>query len=289
MKVESFAKINLGLEVIRKRPDGYHEIRTLLQSIGLSDTLEFTLLPGGGIQLTGSDPSISWAEDNLIHRAAALLLRSLTSGNEGVAIRVIKNIPAGKGLGGGSSNAAMTLWALDKLWGLGLPRRELMSLGAELGSDVPYFLEGGLCLGTGRGEEVHPQPDLVPSHVLLLLPRLAVSTARIYGHHRIALTSDGKGSKIRRFLESPGLLGLENDLEETIFRFYPLIQELKRRLHDQGPELTLVSGSGSAVFGLFSDAGAARRAQRALEAEARVCLVETLTRERYWESVHAGV
>ena len=183
MKVESFAKINLGLEVIRKRPDGFHEIRTLLQSIGLRDTLELTPLSGGGIELTGSDPNISWAEDNLIHRAAALLLRSHAPGNEGIAIRVVKNIPAGKGLGGGSSNAAMTLWALDKLWGLGLPGQELMSLGAELGSDVPYFLEGGLCLGTGRGEKIQPQPDLATGHVLLVLPRLAVSTARMYGHH----------------------------------------------------------------------------------------------------------
>jgi 4-diphosphocytidyl-2-C-methyl-D-erythritol kinase len=289
MQVESFAKINLGLEVIRKRPDGFHEIRTLLQSIGLSDTLEFVPVSGGGIQLTGSDPSISWGEDNLIHRAASRLLRSHAPRNEGVAIRVAKNIPAGKGLGGGSSNAAMTLWALDRLWGLELPRRELLELGAQLGSDVPYFLEGGLCLGTGRGEEILPQPDPSPGYVLLVLPRLAVSTALIYGHHRISLTSRGKESKIRRFLKSPGLHGLENDLEETIFRFYPLIQELKRRLHEQGPELTLVSGSGSAIFGLFSDAGAARRARRALEAEARVCLVETLTRERYWESVYAGV
>ncbi len=289
MKVESFAKINLGLEVIRKRPDGFHEIRTLFQSVGLRDTLAFTPIPGSAIELTGSDPSISWSDDNLIHRAAALLVRRHVPGNKGIGIHVVKNIPAGKGLGGGSSNAAMTLWALDKLWGLGLPHRELLALGAELGSDVPYFLEGGLCLGTGRGEEIRSQDDLANRQVLLVLPRLAVSTAHIYGHHRVALTSHSKDSKIRRFLKSPGLHGLENDLEETIFRFYPLIQELKRRLHDLGPELTLVSGSGSAIFGLFGDAEAALQAKCALEAEARVRLVETVTREQYWESVYAGV
>ncbi|MGB2907032.1 MAG: 4-(cytidine 5'-diphospho)-2-C-methyl-D-erythritol kinase [Candidatus Aminicenantaceae bacterium] len=289
MKIESFAKINLGLEVVQRRPDGFHEVRTLFQSVGLRDTLEFLSIPGGGIELTGSDSSISWAEDNLIHRAAVLLVRRHAPKKGGIAIRVIKNIPPGRGLGGGSSNAAMTLWALNRLWGLGLARRELMALGAELGSDVPYFLEGGLCLGTGRGEEVQPLENLGSRHVLLVLPRLAVSTAHIYGQHRVALTSRGKDSKIMQFLKSPGLHGLENDLEETIFCFYPLIKETKRRLHDLGPELTLVSGSGSAVFGLFSEARAARLARRALETEARVCLVETLTREQYWESVYTGV
>ena len=160
MKIESFAKINLGLEVVQRRPDGFHEVRTLFQSVGLRDTLEFLSIPGGGIELTGSDSSISWAEDNLIHRAAVLLVRRHAPKKGGIAIRVVKNIPPGRGLGGGSSNAAMTLWALNRLWGLGLARRELMALGAELGSDVPYFLEGGLCLGTGRGEEIQPLEDL---------------------------------------------------------------------------------------------------------------------------------
>jgi len=249
MKIESFAKINLGLEVVQRRPDGFHEVRTLFQSVGLRDTLEFLSIPGKGIELTGSDSSISWAEDNLIHRAAVLLVRRHAPKKGGIAIRVAKNIPPGRGLGGGSSNAAMTLWALNRLWGLGLARRELMALGAELGSDVPYFLEGGLCLGTGRGEEIRPLEDLGSRHVLLVLPRLAVSTAHIYGRHRVSLTSRGKDSKIMRFLKSPGLHGLDNDLEETIFRFYPLIKETRRRLHDLGPELTLISGSGSAVFG----------------------------------------
>jgi 4-diphosphocytidyl-2-C-methyl-D-erythritol kinase len=288
MKVESFAKINLGLEVVRRRPDGFHEIRTLFQSIGLWDTLEFLPVSGSGIELTGSDTNISWGEDNLIHRAAALLARTYAL-KKGAAIRVVKNIPPGRGLGGGSSNAAMTLWALNKLWGLGLERRELMALGAGLGSDVPYFLEGGLCLGTGRGEEIRPLEDLKRCHVLLVFPRLSVSTAFIYGQHRATLTSRSKDSKIMQFLESPDLHELDNDLEETIFRFYPLIKESKQRLHDLGSELSLVSGSGSAVIGLFSDLRVARQAWRTLRVDTRVCLVETLSRGRYWESVTAGV
>lgn len=288
MKVESFAKINLGLEVVRKRPDGFHDIRTLFQSVGLRDILEFTPKSGSGIELTGSDPSISWAEDNLIHRAATLLSGTYAR-KKGVAIHALKNIPPGRGLGGGSSNAAMTLWALNRLWGLGLERQELMALGAGLGSDVPYFLQGGLCLGTGRGEEIRPLDDLEHRYVLLLFSRLSVSTGFIYGQHRVTLTSLGKDSKIMQFLKSPGLLGLENDLEETIFRFYPLIKEGKRRLHDQGSELSLVSGSGSAVFGLFSDPQVARRALRTVQADTRACLVETWVRDRYWKSVNAGV
>jgi len=288
MKVESLAKINLGLEVVRKRPDGFHEIRTLFQSVGLRDILEFLPASGSGIELTGSDPSISWAEDNLIHRAATLLSRTHAL-KKGVAIHVIKNIPPGRGLGGGSSNAAMTLWALNRLWGLGLARQDLMDLGAGLGSDVPYFLQGGLCLGTGRGEEIRPLEDLERRYVLLVFPRLSVSTGFIYGQHRVTLTSRGKDSKIMQFLKSPGLHGLENDLEETIFCFYPLIKESKRRLHDLGSELSLVSGSGSAVFGLFRDLRVARQAWRMIQADTRACLVETWSRDRYWESVNAGV
>lgn len=288
MKVESFAKINLGLEVVRKRPDGFHEIRTLFQSVGLRDILEFLPASGSSIELTGSDPSISWAEDNLIHRAATMLSRTHAL-KKGVAIHVIKNIPPGRGLGGGSSNAAMTLWALNRLWGLGLVRQDLMNLGAGLGSDVPYFLQGGLCLGTGRGEEIRPLEDLERRYVLLVFPRLSVSTGFIYEQHRVTLTSHGKDSKIMQFLKSPGLHGLENDLEETIFCFYPLIKESKRRLRDLGSELSLVSGSGSAVFGLFSDLRVARQAWRMIQADTRVCLVETWSRDRYWESVNAGV
>ncbi len=288
MRIKSFAKINLGLEVIGQRSDGYHEIRTLFQSIGLHDVLKFCILPDARIEVIGTDPNLSWGEDNLICRAAELLAKRHAPG-KGVAVQVDKRIPVGKGLGGGSSNAAMTLWALNRLWDLGLERGQLKQLGGELGSDVPYFLEGGLCLGTGRGEVVEPLPDITSRTCLLLFPHLAVSTELVYRHHRVSLTSHGKGSKIMQFLESSNLDGLANDLEETVFRFYPLIKENKRRLHDWQPELTAVSGSGSAVFGLFQNKGQARRAQRALREECRVQLVETLSRDRYWQSMSAGV
>lgn len=288
MRIKSFAKINLGLEVLRKRPDGYHEIRTLFQSVSLHDVLEFRPLDESRIELTGTAGDLSWGEDNIIHRAARML-SARHAPNKGIAIRVIKNIPLGAGLGGGSSNAAMTLWALNRLWGLGLSRKELAPLAAELGSDVPYFLEGGLCLGTGRGEIVEPLGDLPSRQGVLVLPRLPVSTAYIYRHHRVTLTSRDKDSKIRRFLTSADLHGLVNDLEDTIFRFYPLIQEHKRRLLLQRPELALVSGSGAAVFGLYADVEQARSAIQELPGDSRAQLVETLPRDRYWESVSAGV
>ncbi len=288
MQVRSFAKINLGLEVLGKRPDGYHEIRTLFQSIDFHDILSFRARRENRIELTGTDTRISWGKDNLVYRAASLLAQRYAR-DQGAVIHVIKNIPPGTGLGGGSSNAAMTLWALNQLWSLGLDRTSLMELGAELGSDVSYFLQGGLCLGTGRGEKLQPLKDLTRQTGLLILPRLSVSTALVYGHHRVSLTSKSKGSKIMQFLKSSQLHGLDNDLEETVFSFYPVIKESKRRLLGLKPALSLLSGSGSAVFGLFQNLAEVQRARQVLQGQCRVHMMETLSRDRYWESVSAGV
>ncbi|MFQ6108939.1 MAG: 4-(cytidine 5'-diphospho)-2-C-methyl-D-erythritol kinase [Candidatus Aminicenantales bacterium] len=161
MKIRSYAKINLGLEILRKREDGYHEIKTLFQSIDFYDVLELSNLHTEGILLKGNDPSVCWDKNNLIHKAVALL-RERCGLSRGVAIHVDKRIPPGRGLGGGSSNAAMTLYALNKMWELGLNKKELMTLGQELGADVPFFLEGGLCLGEARGDIVTPLPDIKP-------------------------------------------------------------------------------------------------------------------------------
>jgi 4-diphosphocytidyl-2-C-methyl-D-erythritol kinase len=288
MQVRSFAKINLGLEVLRKRPDGYHEIRTLFQSINFHDILSFRALRENRIELTGTDMRISWGKDNIVYKAACLLAQRHAR-DQGAVIHVIKNIPPGTGLGGGSSNAAMTLWALNQLWGLELDRGSLMSLAAELGSDIPYFLQGGLCLGTGRGEKIQPLKDLKNQVGLLILPRLSVSTALVYGHHRASLTSHSKDSKIRQFLKSSQLHGLDNDLEETVFSFYPLIKESKRDLRSLKPELSMLSGSGSAVFGLFQNLAETQRARQVLQGVYRVHMIETLSRDQYWKSVSAGV
>ena len=288
MRIQSFAKINLGLEVLRKRQDGYHEIRTLFQSISMYDDLEFTEICSDDILLEGNDPSIPWNENNLIFQAASLL-KGKDSRSRGIKIQVTKRVPAGRGLGGGSSNAAMTLYALNKMWGLCLDKKDLMTLGKELGADVPYFLEGGLCLGTGRGDEITVLPDLKSLSCVLTLPSISISTASVYQRYQPSLTSMLKESKIIRFLERREFGLLENTLEETVFTLHPQLKVIKNIFQSQGSELSLVSGTGSAIFGLFSEGEKARRIARELIKDFPTFLMETLPRGRYWKELKAGV
>ena len=287
MKIKSFAKINLGLEIVRKRPDNYHDILTLFQAINLSDDLEIVPADRPGIVLEGDLGSIAWDETNLISRAARLLQDRFDPGR-GAQIRVTKRIPPGKGLGGGSSNAAMTLYALNALWSLGLEKKALIALGKELGSDVPYFLEGGFCLGRERGDAVIPLTDLPPFYCVLAMPPFPVWTAEIYERCGASLTSEAKDSKIIQFLENGDFGFLENALEKTVFSSYPQLEDLKRFFQSQGAELSLLSGSGSSVFGLFRDRQKAETGRKALRAAPSV-LVETLTRNEYWARIRAGV
>jgi 4-diphosphocytidyl-2-C-methyl-D-erythritol kinase len=286
MKCRSLAKINLGIEVLRKREDGYHEIRTLFQSIDFGDVLEFHPLAGRDIRLSGSDPSIPWDETNLVHRAARLLQQEFPEAG-GVEIQVTKSVPAGKGLGGGSSNAAMALFALNGLWELQLPPSRLQEYGRRLGADVPYFLEGGLCLGEGRGDLITPLQDLPPYYCVLALPSFPILTSGIYG--RLRLTSPAEDSKMNRFLERREFGLLENRLEETVFSLYPRLKTLKNFFLQEGAVLSLVSGTGSAVFGLFADREKAARSLFEIGRTEEALLVETLSRERYWERATAGV
>ncbi len=286
MKIRSFAKINLGLEVLGRRPDGYHELRTLFQSVSLADELTFTSEPSGRILLQGNDPSIPWDERNLIFRAA-LLLQERTSPPAGARIGVKKVIPSGKGLGGGSSNAAMTLLALNRLWGLGLGAEELAEAGRRLGADVPFFFSGGLCLGLERGDRITPLEDLPALPLVIALPPFSCPTADIYRHFK--LTSVPEDSKIMRFFGSRQLGFLENSLEPTVFRFHPRLQDLKALFRSRGAELSLVTGSGSAVFGLFRDGRLAAEAKRAVEKEYPAVVAETVPRRRYEGDIWAGV
>lgn len=286
MKVRSFAKINLGIEVLDKREDDYHEIKTLFQTIDLSDILEFRLLTGREVRLSGSDPTIPWDERNLVFRAARLFQQSFPNA-AGVEVRVTKNIPAGRGLGGGSGNAALALFVLNKLWELGLDRQNLQAFARRLGADVPYFLEGGLCLGEGRGDELSPLDDLPVLYCILALPSFPISTSAIYG--RLRLTSPDKDSKINRFLARREFGLLENRLEETIFSLYPRLKAIKSSFLQKEAVLSLVSGTGSAVFGLFQEREKADRALAAMEWTEQALLVETLSRERYWKRATAGV
>ncbi|MFC2158257.1 4-(cytidine 5'-diphospho)-2-C-methyl-D-erythritol kinase [Acidobacteriota bacterium] len=287
MKIRSYAKINLGIEVLRKREDSYHEIRTLFQSIGLFDELELVEADANeGISIEGDDPEIEWDESNLIFRAARVLRESAQI-KAGVKIRVRKKIPPGKGLGGGSSNAAMTLFGLNRLWGLSFTNKRLKDIGEGLGADVPYFLEGGLCLGLRKGDHIIPQDDLDPMLCLVVLPDFAISTAFIY--KQLTLTSHGKDSKIIRFLGGNDFRLLQNELEETVFSEYPQLKTIKRLLIDRGAVLASVSGTGSAVYGLFPAEDTAKAAARELGNNQSSVLIETLSRERYWNNLITGV
>jgi len=286
MKIRSFAKINLGIEVLGRRPDNYHEIRTLFQSIDFGDTLELLPRADGEIGLSGTDPSIPWDERNLILKAARLLKQEFGVG-QGADIRVTKRIPPGQGLGGGSSNAAMALHALSRLWDLNLERSELQPLAASLGADVPFFLEGGLCLGEGRGDVLTPLSDLPPLFGVLVLPPFPSFTADIYG--RLPLTSLPEDSRISRFLERKDIGLLENRLEETVFNLIPRLETIKSFFYQNEAVLSLVSGSGSAVFGLYRDRERARRARAEWTGSEQALLMGTLSRERYWLRVTAGV
>jgi 4-diphosphocytidyl-2-C-methyl-D-erythritol kinase len=288
MKVKSFAKINLGLEIVGKRPDGYHDIRTLFQSIDLADTIELEPLADGSVRLEGDEPSVAWDGTNLVHRAARLL-QERTGTRAGVRIRVAKAVPPGKGLGGGSSNAAFTLCALNRLWSLGLGPEILAELALSLGSDVPYFLQGGLCLGEARGEALTRLRDFPPLACVLVFPPYPILTAGVYAGVGPSLTSEAKDSKIMRFLDTGDFGLLENDLELVIFRRYPELEDVKKFFKDQGATLSLVTGSGSAVFGLFTDKDQARKALDRLRGKSEARLAETLPREGYWTQVGAGV
>ena len=183
----------------------------------------------------------------------------------------------------------MTLYALNKHWGLGLEKKVLMDFGKELGADVPFFLEGGLCLGTGMGDDIVPASDLDSVSCLLVFPEFSISTASIYGQFQLSLTSHSKGSKIIKFLDSRELGSLENELEETVFRPHPQLKVIKNLFRDHGAELSLVSGTGSAVFGLFSEREKAEKVMEELKKSYPSFLAETLSRERYQESIKLGV
>lgn len=288
MKVRSFAKINLGIEILGERQDGYHELRTLFQTIDLYDELVFKVRPGDRILLKGDNPAVPWDSRNLIYKAAQIIRRKAEV-FFGVEIHVQKNIPVGAGLGGGSSNAAVTLFVLNKLWNLHLSDSELLDTAKRLGADVPYFLKGGLCLGTGIGEVLTPQEEKDPFFCLLVFPGFSIITGDIYRRYQPVLTSGRKESKIIEFLKSRDFSLLNNGLEETILRHYPQLKTIKTLLSSLGAEMSQVSGTGSAVYGVFFDKKRAETAVGEIEKEHTVFLVRTLSRELYWKKINAGV
>jgi 4-diphosphocytidyl-2-C-methyl-D-erythritol kinase len=246
------AKVNLFLEVLRKRPDGYHEIATLMVAVSLYDTLEFTEEESGRLELTCDEPSLSCGPDNLVWRAAELL-RQRYGVSRGARIRLTKRIPLAAGLAGGSSDAAATLAGLNRLWDLGLSRPELATRAAELGSDVAFFFATPAAWCTGRGEIVTPTPLGKPLHLLLACPDAGLATADVYR----GVTLPDKpldGQAIRQALAGGDLreVGRElyNRLQPAAEKLCPEVVETYARLGKGGALGRLMSGSGTSVFAL---------------------------------------
>ena len=276
------AKINLSLRVGPFRPDGFHDVRTLMQSIDLHDTLRLTPR-AGPFELRSQSTEVPLDRTNLVWRAADLLWRTLGRSGEARDARVTidKVIPVGAGLGGGSADAAATLAGLNRLWKGGLDRSQLILLAAELGSDVPFFLHGGTAVGAGRGEELYPVVDVAPLHLVIVKPSFAVLAADAYRwldeDRSRAIGADSSNTAIAVGW-STGPVSLVNDLTAPVVRRHPEIAAAIERLQHEGAVAAAMSGSGSAVFGVFS-ARTARRAARALRQSAwRVLLSRTLSR-----------
>lgn len=245
------AKVNLILKVLGKRPDGFHEIASLMQRVSLCDEMSFSL-EGDGVSLRCSGADIPEDSGNIAFRAAAVF-REATGGPRGVSIEIRKKIPVAAGLGGGSSNAATTLATLNDMTGAGLDRDELMRMGAALGSDVPFFInDAPSCWAFGRGERLRPVENLPPLWFVICNPGVYLSTAEVYGGFRIGLTNKQIQYTIPRLLTVRQITdGLENDLERVSERICPAISDIKQRLMAEGALGALMSGSGSTVFGIF--------------------------------------
>jgi 4-diphosphocytidyl-2-C-methyl-D-erythritol kinase len=286
LRVRSFAKINLALAVVGRLPDGFHEIRTVFQSIDLHDELEFR--PSRRLELDGGDLKGVLREDNLIWKAAKALSEAART-RRGAQIILRKKIPLASGLGGGSSNAAVTLLGLCRLWDLEIPQATLISLAAGLGSDVPFFLQGGTMLGVGKGEETYPLPEIESRHLLVIFPGVHVSTADAYRSLRMVLTSREAIHKIQAFCgrlpAGPDLLaGIFNDFETSILPAYSAIREARDFLLAQRATAAMLSGSGSSVFGFFLDEESALAASRAVSRVGwRVFPAKTISRVEYFQ------
>ena len=280
----AFAKVNLDLRILGVRPDGYHDLRTVFQSLALADIV--TISNGRGpLTLTCDDPQVPTDRRNLAWKAASLLWREarLAHGEpRNVVIHLQKRIPAEAGLGGGSADAAVTLIGLNRLWKLGLDGASLSRLGARIGADVPFFLVGGTALGLGRGDDIYPLADMPKVYVVLIRPGFGVSTVEAYRWYDEEIRHPRKPATGKPMPPSwpAWASALRNELEPPVVRHHPTIARIRQMLMDAGAVTAAMSGSGSAVFGLFERAEAARRTARDL-ARPGWLVVATRTLNRY--------
>ena len=322
--IRSFAKINLGLKIGPARADGFHELRTIYQTIGLHDVVRVDVQRGTGIEIRCADPRVPQDESNTCYRVAERVMRAARRRDK-VVIAIEKRLPVQGGLGAASSNAVATMLALERELGEQLAPEERLRIAAEVGSDLPLFLIGGTMLGVDRGQEVYPLQDLPAMPLVVLTPAVGVSTPKAFAdwdalvEREAELTHAGAAGTIKQFgsavyawlsegflsqagpasgvpagggdrAETPLLdlvrAGIENDFERVVFPEHPELREAKRVLEREGARYASLSGSGSTLYGLFISAkDAGAAAERIASAGYNVVVTTTLPREEYWQAV----
>jgi 4-diphosphocytidyl-2-C-methyl-D-erythritol kinase len=307
ISVRSFAKINLGLRIGPRRPDGFHGLLTVYQTIGLYDQISVSAHRGTGIEIRCSNPNVPTDQSNTCFRVAELALESLKVKTR-VVIDIEKKLPIQGGLGGASSNAVAALLALERALKKSLPAAERLRIAAEVGSDLPLFLVGGAVLGLGRGEQVYPLPDFPATACVIVTPQVGVSTPKAFAawDRKLTLSAPSdrmvelgrelssqlseiySGAPFRRGRRENPLFelvrtGIQNDFEQVVFPEYPELSEVKKALERVGAKYASLSGSGSTVYGLFASKPAARLAAAKLRKQGWAAQTTvTQSRTQYW-------
>lgn len=264
ISLKALAKINLGLDVVRRREDGYHEVRMVMQTIHLYDRLDIAKTKETGIAITSNLSYVPTNESNLVYKVAKLLMDEFDI-KEGVAVNLMKRIPIAAGMAGGSSDAAAMLYGMNQIFDLGLSRQQLMERGVKIGADVPYCLMRGTALAEGIGEKLTQLPPMVKCPVLIAKPQISVSTKFVYENLKLneetihpditQLVTDIKSKDLHAIAGHMG-----NVLETVTIPEYPVIAQIKEQMMKSGAINSMMSGSGPTVFGLFEDEQTARRA-----------------------------
>ena len=256
-RIKAYAKINLGLDVLRRRPDGYHEVKMIMQTVDLYDDLEFTKLAEDEIRIFTDKEELPADQGNLIWRAAARM-KELYQISEGVSVKLTKRIPIAAGMAGGSADAAATIHAMDALFSLGLSLEEKQKIGVKLGADIPYCLMGGTALSEGIGEILTKLTDVPKAKLVIAKPDLDVSTKFVYGNlHLDEVTDHPDIDGMVQAIRNHDLYGITdrmgNVLESVTCPAYPVIDEIKAQMMKNGAVNAMMSGSGPTVFGIFDD------------------------------------
>jgi len=283
ISLKALAKINLGLDVVRRREDGYHEVRMIMQTIQLYDRLDIKRTQEPGIQIQTNLSFLPVNENNLIYKAAKLLMDEFSI-TDGVSVKLDKRIPVAAGMAGGSTDAAAMLIGVNRLFSLGLTKKQLMERGVQIGADVPYCIMRGTALAEGIGEALSPLPQMVKCPVLIAKPSISVSTKFVYQNLKLddttihpdidRLIDDIKAKNLHDIAAHMG-----NVLETVTIPNYPVIDEIKKHMLSNGAVGAMMSGSGPTVFGLFDDEDTAKKAYKAMRSS-------HLARQVYLTSVY---